>query len=106
VVAGLGARRGRRGQGRTFADVHAHIEGNRALVHERDGLALAAIAAGPRTAFEVAPEVLDGIPFTPDTAPWLLTEMLAFLTHLQATGRARRIEGEPETWVAIPAEDR
>ncbi len=103
VVERLGARLCLPGHGRTFADVHAHIEGNRRLVRERLELALAAIASRPRTAFEVVPEVLEEVPFTPNTAPWLLTETLAFLTHLQATGRARRIEGEPETWAAIPA---
>jgi glyoxylase-like metal-dependent hydrolase (beta-lactamase superfamily II) len=103
VVERLGARLCLPGHGRTFADVHAHIEGNRTLVRERLELVLAAIAAEPRTAFEVAPEVLDEVPFTPDTAPWLLTEMLAFLTHLRVTGRARLIEGEPETWAAVPA---
>jgi glyoxylase-like metal-dependent hydrolase (beta-lactamase superfamily II) len=101
VVQRLGARLCLPGHGRTFADVHAHIEGNRALVRERTGLVLAAIASRPRTAFEVVPEVLGEVPFTPNTAPWLLTETLAFLTHLESTGRARRVASEPETWAAI-----
>jgi glyoxylase-like metal-dependent hydrolase (beta-lactamase superfamily II) len=101
VVQRLGARLCLSGHGRTFADVHAHIKGNRRLVAERTERVLAAISDGPRTAFEVVAVVLEEIPFSPNTAPWLLTETLAFLTHLEITGRARRIEGEPETWAAI-----
>jgi glyoxylase-like metal-dependent hydrolase (beta-lactamase superfamily II) len=104
VVERLGVRLCLPGHGRTFTDVHAHIEGNRKLVRERSELVLAAIASKPRTAFEVVPEVLDEVPFTPNTAPWLLTETLAFLTHLEVTGHAQRIAGEPETWVATPGE--
>jgi glyoxylase-like metal-dependent hydrolase (beta-lactamase superfamily II) len=103
VVERLGARLCLPGHGRTFADVHAHIEGNRELVHERTERVLEVISGRPRTAFEVVPEVLYEVPFSPNTAPWLLTETLAFLTHLEVVGRARRIEGEPETWVAVPA---
>jgi glyoxylase-like metal-dependent hydrolase (beta-lactamase superfamily II) len=100
VVERLGARLCLPGHGRTFTDVHAHIEGNRALVRERVELTLAALAARPRTAFEVVPEVLNEVPFTPNTAPWLLTETLAFLQHLEVVGRAQRLPGEPEQWAA------
>ncbi|HWX45146.1 MAG TPA: MBL fold metallo-hydrolase [Solirubrobacteraceae bacterium] len=98
VVERLGARLCLPGHGRTFADVHAHIEGNRKLVAERTERVLGAIAAEPRTAFEVVPEIYDDIPFIPETAAWLLTETLSFLTHLEITGRTRRIAGEPERW--------
>jgi glyoxylase-like metal-dependent hydrolase (beta-lactamase superfamily II) len=103
VVQRLGARLCLPGHGRTFADVLAHIDGNRKLVRERTERVRAAIAGEPRTAFEIVPEVIDDVPFVPSTAPWLLTETLAFLTHLEVTGRARRIPGEPETWATIPA---
>jgi glyoxylase-like metal-dependent hydrolase (beta-lactamase superfamily II) len=103
VVERLGARLCLPGHGRTFTDVHAHIEGNRRLVAERAARVLAAIAGEPRTAFEIVPEIYDDVPFIPATAAWLLTETLAFLLHLELTGRARRIPGEPETWTAITA---
>ncbi len=48
VVERLGARLCLPGHGRTFADVHAHIEGNRKLVHER--LAPVSAALAPRAA--------------------------------------------------------
>ena len=34
------------------------------------------------------------------TAQWLLTETLAMLRHLEVTGRARRVAGEPERWAS------
>jgi hypothetical protein len=80
--------------------VHAHIEGNRALVNERLRQALAALGDGPPlTAFEVVPRI-HGAELSPLNAQWLLTETLALLVHLEAGGRARRIAGEPERWTA------
>ena len=56
VVEGLHARLCLPGHGRTFTDVHAHIEGNRALVAERLAAMLAVVGAAdePLTAFEIA----------------------------------------------------
>jgi glyoxylase-like metal-dependent hydrolase (beta-lactamase superfamily II) len=99
VVQRLGARLCLPGHGRTFADVHAHIEGNRSLVHERLDSVLAALAGGEPTAFEIVPHVY-GDALQAANAHWLLSKTLAYLTHLEATGRARRIPGEPERWTA------
>jgi glyoxylase-like metal-dependent hydrolase (beta-lactamase superfamily II) len=101
VVETLDARLCLPGHGRTFTDVHAHIEGNRKLVAERMERTLGAIASEPLTAFEAVPRIYDDIPFSSLTAPWLLTETLSFLLHLEVTGRARRIAGEPERWAAV-----
>ena len=87
------------GHGRTFTDVHAHIEGNRKLVHERLGLVREALAAGPLSAFEIVPRVY-GDSLSEQNAQWLLSEMLSYLTHLQALGEAQLIPGEPERWAA------
>jgi glyoxylase-like metal-dependent hydrolase (beta-lactamase superfamily II) len=92
------------GHGRTFADVHAHIEGNRELVAERLERTLAAIGDGEEpTAFELVPRVFGAAPLS-GASPWLLTETLAMLLHLEATGRARRIAGEPERWTRTGVE--
>jgi glyoxylase-like metal-dependent hydrolase (beta-lactamase superfamily II) len=100
VVEELHARLCLPGHGRTFADVHAHIEGNRKLVSERLAQTEAALAeGGPLTAFEVLPRI-HGDELSPLNAQWLLTETLSFLTHLAVVGRARRIPGEPERWTA------
>jgi glyoxylase-like metal-dependent hydrolase (beta-lactamase superfamily II) len=99
VVERLGARLCLAGHGRTFADVHAHIGGNRALVQQRLDAVLAAIAGEPLTAFEIVPHVY-GQSLSGQNAHWLLSKVLCFLTHLQRTGRARSIAGEPERWTA------
>jgi glyoxylase-like metal-dependent hydrolase (beta-lactamase superfamily II) len=98
VVERLGARLCLPGHGRTFTDVHAHIKGNRELVAQRAQRILDAMAAAPQTAFEIVPHIYDDVPFVPATAPWLLMETLSFLLHLEGTGRAVKIPGEPERW--------
>ncbi len=105
VVEALDARLCLPGHGRTFTDVHAHIEGNRELVAEHLAKIMAVIEAGeveagePLTAFEILPRVY-GPHLSPMTAQWLLTETLAMLRHLEVTGRAQRIPGEPERWTS------
>jgi glyoxylase-like metal-dependent hydrolase (beta-lactamase superfamily II) len=100
VVQALDARLCLPGHGRTFTDVHAHIEGNRELVSEHLSKTLAVVQAGePLTAFEILPRV-HGPDLSPLTAQWLLTETLAMLLHLEVTHRARRLPGEPERWTA------
>ncbi len=101
VVQALRARLCLPGHGRTFADVQAHIEGNRKLVAARLERTLQVIAPEPLTAFEAAPRIYDDVPFSPLTAAWLLTETLAVLLHLEVSGRAQRIPGEPERWTAV-----
>jgi glyoxylase-like metal-dependent hydrolase (beta-lactamase superfamily II) len=98
VVERLGARLCLPGHGRTFTDVLAHIRGNRELVSERAQRILDTMAEEPKTAFEIVPQIYDDVPFVPATAPWLLMETLSFLLHLQVTGRALKIAGEPQRW--------
>jgi glyoxylase-like metal-dependent hydrolase (beta-lactamase superfamily II) len=99
LTQGLHARLCLPGHGRTFADVQAHIEGNRRLVRQHLESALAAVSEGELTAFELVPHVF-GDALSSQNAQWLLSETLAFLTHLEATGKVRRIVGEPERWTA------
>jgi glyoxylase-like metal-dependent hydrolase (beta-lactamase superfamily II) len=103
AVAAYGARLALPGHGRTFADVDAHIEGNRALVHERlDALESALRERGPITAFEAVPAVHGAEP-TPATASWWVQETLCYLRHLEATERAageRSADDGPERWRA------
>ena len=55
----LDARLALSGHGKPFVDVHGHIEGNRALVHERlEATAGAAARGEPRTAVELVPRDL------------------------------------------------
>src|SRR5215212_388708 len=98
-VAALGAGLALSGHGRPFRDVPEHIEANRRLVRERLDAVRAALAAGPSTAYDLAPAVY-GEAFRREVAGWLLTKLLCYLTHLEAGGAVRRIEGEPEHWEA------
>jgi glyoxylase-like metal-dependent hydrolase (beta-lactamase superfamily II) len=97
VVEQLKARLCLPGHGRTFTDVRTHIEGNRKLVAERLGKVRAAIAGEPLTAFEVVPHVYSS-ELSTFSAPWLLTETLCMLVHLEKLGEVERIVGEPERW--------
>jgi glyoxylase-like metal-dependent hydrolase (beta-lactamase superfamily II) len=99
VVETLGARLCLAGHGRAFTDVHAHIQGNRKLVGERLQSVLEAVSREPLSAFDVVPRVY-GDALSERNAHWLLSKILGYLTHLQATGQARHIAGEPELWTA------
>jgi hypothetical protein len=61
---------------------------------------LGGLRDGPATAYELAPGVY-GDAFTPEVAGWLLTKLLCYLTHLEATGAVERLEGEPERWATL-----
>jgi glyoxylase-like metal-dependent hydrolase (beta-lactamase superfamily II) len=104
IVEAYGPRLCLPGHGRTFADVGAHIDANRALVADRLERLLGALRdRGPLTAFEVFPAAYDEQP-TPATTTWWLQETLCYLRHLEATGRAapeRDTPDGPERWRAV-----
>ncbi len=100
AVERLGARLCLAGHGRTFTDVHAHIRANRELVQERLEAVAQALSAGALTAFEIVPQVY-GDALSQQNAHWLLSKILAYLTHLEALGNVRRIPGEPERWERV-----
>jgi glyoxylase-like metal-dependent hydrolase (beta-lactamase superfamily II) len=99
VVERLGARLCLAGHGRTFTDVQAHIKGNRELVQEQLARVLAAVAGGELTAFDVVGSV-HGDSLSQQNAHWLISQVLGYLTHLEAVGSVRRLPGEPERWSA------
>ncbi|MCW3018456.1 MAG: fold metallo-hydrolase [Solirubrobacterales bacterium] len=99
VAERLGARLCLAGHGRTFTDVHAHIQGNRALVQERLASVRQALAGQPLTAFEIVPHVY-GNSLSEQNAHWMISKILCYLTHLQVLGKVHRIPGEPERWAA------
>ncbi|MDP2710207.1 MAG: MBL fold metallo-hydrolase [Solirubrobacteraceae bacterium] len=97
-VEALDARLCLSGHGRSFADVHAHIEANRTLVAERLALVRRAVAEhGPITAYDVVP-LLHGAELTLLTAGWWLPETLSYLRHLELAGVLLRDGGDPERW--------
>jgi glyoxylase-like metal-dependent hydrolase (beta-lactamase superfamily II) len=99
AVERLDARLCLAGHGRTFTDVRAHIDANRALVAERTGRVRAAVAEhGPITAYDIVP-LLHGEALTQLTAGWWLPETLCYLRHLEVTGVVARSEDdETERW--------
>ena len=99
VTDALNARLALSGHGRPFSDVREHHEANRRLVRERLDAVLAALADGPSTAYDLLPAVY-GEKLTPAITGWMLTKVLCYLTHLEAAGAVRRIEGDPERWAA------
>jgi glyoxylase-like metal-dependent hydrolase (beta-lactamase superfamily II) len=99
VVQRLGARLCLPGHGRTFADVHAHIEGNRALVEERTASLREALDGRQLTPFELVPYVF-GDALSEQNAHWLLSKILCYLAHLEALGHVRQISDEPARWAA------
>ena len=103
AVEAFGARLALPGHGRTFADVGAHIDGNRALVAEKlDRVRAVLREHGPITAFDAVPRLYGEEP-TAATASWWLQETLCYLRHLEATGAAvpERAEADgPERWRA------
>jgi glyoxylase-like metal-dependent hydrolase (beta-lactamase superfamily II) len=102
VVEALDARLCLPCHGRTFADVQAHVDANRKLVHERLARVEEVLATGASTAFDALPRIY-GEAVTPMTANWWLSETLSYLRHLEVTGRVRRIDGTPERWAMAAA---
>jgi glyoxylase-like metal-dependent hydrolase (beta-lactamase superfamily II) len=103
VVERLGARLCLAGHGRPFRDVVEHVEANRRAVSERVERVRASIATGPRTPFEIVPDLLGEDRPTAMMISWGLSETLCYLRHLELRGDVERLEpdGGPERWAAV-----
>jgi glyoxylase-like metal-dependent hydrolase (beta-lactamase superfamily II) len=97
TVDRLGVRLALSGHGRPFTDVHAHVDGNRALVAEQLDSVRAALAGAPASAYEIAPRVY-GEDWVPERRQWLLTLLLCWLGHLELRGDAQSDGGSPAAW--------
>ena len=87
------------GHGRPFRDVPAKVAANRAVLDVQLGRARGAFTEGPRTAFEVAAEVVGPENFNPAMAPWALQLALAYIDHLVLRGELVELAGsEPCRW--------
>src|SRR5262249_18044385 len=96
IVETLDARLALSGHARPFTDLPGHLRGHRELVERRLAAVRAELAAGPRTAYEIARAVY-GETYTDERA-WLLAKTLCWLTHLKALGQVSAT-GEPvEHW--------
>jgi glyoxylase-like metal-dependent hydrolase (beta-lactamase superfamily II) len=102
VVDGLNIQLILAGHGRPVRDAPALIAANRREVAQRLDRVRAALAAGPRTPFEVVPATLgvDELP-NPRLLGWALTETLCYLRHLERLGEAAEVDGaDPALWEA------
>ncbi len=90
------------GHGRPFRDVQAHVDGNRRELEAQIGRVRDALARGPQTPFELVRALLELAPdreLTPMMVSLGLNMVLAYLSRLEVSGEARRIDGvEPERW--------
>ena len=87
------------GHGRPVREARALAEANRRAVHERLDRVRRAIADGPRTPFEIIPDVLETQLPPAMKVFWGLSETLVYLNHLERRGEAARVDGPaPERW--------
>jgi glyoxylase-like metal-dependent hydrolase (beta-lactamase superfamily II) len=87
------------GHGRPVRDARALTAANRSTMAERMARIRAALADGPRPAFELVPEMLDVELPGPMMVGWGLAEALCYLTHMELKGEVARVDGgEHERW--------
>lgn len=99
LVERLGAGLCLAGHGRPFRDVAAKVEANRRELARQLDRVRAALGAGPRTPFEIVPELVQTTELTPMVVNWGLSQVLSYLRHLELRGEARRLDGtDPERW--------
>ncbi|HZC14969.1 MAG TPA: MBL fold metallo-hydrolase [Thermoleophilaceae bacterium] len=94
VVDGLDVQLILAGHGRPLRGASGMIEANRRAVHERVERLRAALAGGPRPAFDVVPQMLDNELPGPMMIGWGLSEALSYLRHLELRGEVQRLDGE------------
>jgi glyoxylase-like metal-dependent hydrolase (beta-lactamase superfamily II) len=100
------------GHGRPFRGVKAKVAANRAEVDAQLARTRAAFGGEPRTAFEVAAEVVGPENFNPAMAAWALQLALAYIDHLVLREELVELDGsEPRRWrrrdrASVPATSR
>src|SRR3954449_9465652 len=83
------------GHGRPVRDAHGLVQANRRTIHERMHRLRAALADGPRTAFDLVPDMWVDVNLpTPLMIGWGLTEALCYLKHMELGGEVERLVGE------------
>jgi glyoxylase-like metal-dependent hydrolase (beta-lactamase superfamily II) len=90
------------GHGRPARDLEGHIDAHLDLVDAALERIRAALAGGPRTAFEIAGAGI-GLERVPRAAmSWAMSLTLSYLRRLEVTGQAERVDGaDPERWQLV-----
>lgn len=87
------------GHGRAFRDVPAKVAANRRELSEQLERARDAFAAGPRTAFEIVPEIIGAERLDGVATVWGLQLARSYIDHLALRGELVELEGEdPRRW--------
>ena len=87
------------GHGRPVRDARALTKANRRAIGERVERLRNALTNGPRTAFDIVPEMLDVKLPAPMMIGWALSEGLCYLRHMELRGEVERMDAEdPERW--------
>jgi glyoxylase-like metal-dependent hydrolase (beta-lactamase superfamily II) len=87
------------GHGRPVRDARALAEANRRAIAERIQRIRRSLADGPRTAFDILPEMLDIELPQPMWIGWVLSEALCYLNHMELRGEVTKVDGEDaERW--------
>jgi glyoxylase-like metal-dependent hydrolase (beta-lactamase superfamily II) len=82
------------GHGRPVRGARELTQANRRAVAERIQRIRDSLAKGPRTAFDIVPEMLDAELPGPMMIGWGLTEALCYLNHLELGGEVARVDGQ------------
>ena len=78
------------GHGRPVRDARALTEANRRAIAERFERIRRSLADGPRTAFDIVPEMIDVELPGPMMIGWGLSEALCYLNHMELARRGER----------------
>ena len=87
------------GHGRPVRGARELTQANRRMVAERVQRIRGSLEDGPRTAFDMVPEMLDVELPGPMMIGWGLTEALCYLNHLELAGEVEKVDGtDAERW--------
>jgi glyoxylase-like metal-dependent hydrolase (beta-lactamase superfamily II) len=99
VVDGLDVQLVLAGHGKPVRRAHELVAANRREVHARIDRIRAALADGPRSAYDLVPAMWEQEMPEPLMVSWGLTEALCYLRHLELEGEvASEDDGEAERW--------
>ena len=85
------------GHGRPVRDAQALVAANRREVERQLDVVRAAIAAEPRTPFEIVPDLVGPEASGGMAVSWGLSQALSYLDHLELLGEAERVDESEQT---------
>ena len=88
------------GHGRAFRNVNEKIGAFRTTVLENIDTVRRCVAEGPRTAFEIVPDLLGTDDLSPMMVNWALSQILCYLRYLELRSEVEKVDSEDaaERW--------